>query len=345
VARTTLRQLSTWALACAIVAAPSVARAAGSVVKLVWVRGDGSETCADGKALAERVTRRLGRNPFSNDAERSIEGIVRREGARWAATMYVREADGKLSGSREFTNAAENCEALDAAVTLAIALVIDPSAALGAPPANPTPQETLPPPPPPPVVPPSPPIVTAPPKPHEQSPPPPPVPLRESTAITARAIAQVGLLPEASFGAAISTDIPIYQALRATAGFFFLPEVRTAAQDFGFGLAAGFVGACVEPWRKTRVVPSLCASIEVGAIHAVVYVLEPTQPGDRVWSAASLTPAIRVRVVGPLTLDAGADLVVPITRHNFVVEGQPGTVFQQSPVSGVFFLGAGVSIP
>jgi hypothetical protein len=124
-----------------------------------------------------------------------------------------------------------------------------------------------------------------------------------------------------------------------------LPEVRTAAGDFGFGLTAAWLGACAQAWGERAVALSACGKLFAGGIHAVVYALEPTQPGDRLWAAASVSAQIRVRVVGPLVAELGAEGLVPITRQPFLVHGQSGTVFQESVVGAAGFAGVGVSIP
>jgi hypothetical protein len=125
----------------------------------------------------------------------------------------------------------------------------------------------------------------------------------------------------------------------------FLPEVRTSDGRFGFGLTTAWLGACLAPWRGARGGASLCGSLFLGAIHAVVYTLEPTRPGDQLWIGAALTPAAQLRLVGPLVAEIGTDIVLPFTRQVFTVGGEPNQVFQQSKVAGVGFLGLGLSIP
>jgi hypothetical protein len=322
--------------------------AAEESVRLVWIRGPGSETCLASDALAERVSLRLGWQAFSDAARRRIEGFVQREGDRWVARIYARDSDGKLIGSRDLTSDAVDCAGLDAAVTLAIALVIDTwaGAALRPPPAS---VDTAPAPPPAPVA-----VSTAPPP----APPPCPVtkpcpalatrdatrPRGEST-ITGRGVLAFGLLPVAAPGFAVAADLPAYRALHGTAGAVFLPEVRTRTGDFGFGLTAASAGACAVPWQGSRAALSFCGDLLLGAIHAVVYDLVPTEPGDRFWAGLAATTKLRVRLVGPLAAELGAELVVPLARQPFLVVRETGTVFQESAVAAMGFVGAGVSIP
>src|SRR5262245_39685593 len=109
------------------------------VVRLGWVRTEGAEGCLSERDLSERVRARLGRNPFSDDATTLIEGWVRRDGKKLRATVRVRkDGSSEASGLRELESDELDCVALGNAVTLAVALAIDPEAAL-APPKPPEP--------------------------------------------------------------------------------------------------------------------------------------------------------------------------------------------------------------
>jgi hypothetical protein len=337
-------------------------------VRLVWVRGEGTQGCDDRGAIARRVVERLGREVFSESASRSIEGVVQHEGDRWDAHLYVREADGSLF-SRHLTSTAPDCTALDAAVTLAIALVIDPDAAVRtaratastppalseprAPPAAPSSAATerpasapssptaAPPEPPPP-------ILHARPNRGASPPPKPPDPSRrDSLAVTARALVAAGVLPGAAPGAAMSAEGPVERTFQATAGMLYLPEVRTASRDFAFGLTAGWLGVCAKPWAEGRVAIALCGKFLLGAIHSVVYTLEPTGPGDRLWTGASLSLGARFRIAGPVVAELGGEGLVPFpfTRYQFQVTGHDGSVFHEQSVAWFAFAGVGVSIP
>ncbi|HEX3344607.1 MAG TPA: hypothetical protein VHS09_08535 [Polyangiaceae bacterium] len=164
-----------------------------------------------------------------------------------------------------------------------------------------------------------------------------------------RGVLAGGLLPSASFGAEVAGDVSVsralHGALHATVGALLLPEVRNAGGDLSFGLTAAWAGACLDGWSGRWGSTSLCATGMLGAIHAVVYVLEPTTPGEQLWAGIGVTPRIRVRLAGPVVWEAGGELVVPVTRQQFTVGGRPGVAFQELPVAGVGFLGLGWSIP
>ncbi len=327
--------------------------------RLAWVRGERTESCADRAAIADGVERRLGRSVFSDSAPRSIETVVQHEGDVWEAHIYVRGDDGTLDGSRILSSRGSTCAGIEAAATLAIALAIDPEAALGPPPSPasavlrpapvpvPSPSAATPPAPcPTPEAPQPAPAVVPPPCPVERPcPPNGPSPGPSSRgAATLRAIAALGLLPATSPGVALSVDLPAYRFVHAAAGVLYLPEQRTANRDDAFGLTVAWLGVCARPVDSSRTSLSFCASGQAGGIHSVVFALEPAQPGDQVWVGASVGGVFRARVVGPLEAEVGADLVVPVTRYAFTVQGA-GTAFRGAPVAGVGFLGAGMSIP
>jgi hypothetical protein len=356
-----------WTLAAAPVVALGlasfIARAdsgASGSFRLVWVRGERTESCDDGPVIERRVSARLGRDVFAPSAPRSIEGVIQHEGQHWEAHVYVRDEKGKLVGSRDILNDGPDCASLDAAVTLAIALTIDPEAAMRPPASSvapatvaapapipsastPAPVETnvCPEPPPPPR-----------PCPLEQPcpavPSPSPAPNgSESVALTLRGVVAGGLLPGASPGVSLAVDLPVYRALHGTTGVLFLPETKSSDDRFAFGLTAAWLGPCAELVRGRRGALLACAKLELGAIHSVVYELVPTpEAGERFWASGSFSLEGRLRLVGPLVAEAGAELFIPIPRQRFSIVGQEANpVFTESAVGGAGFVGLGVTIP
>lgn len=350
------------ALASLLCASPSRADARGETVRLSWVRGPGAELCSSEAALAGRVAARLGRDPFSDRAARSIEGLVVRKDERFSARIYVRDDRGALLGVREIEDASPTCSALDEAVTLAVALTIDPEAALQPP--TPTPVEPVSPAVP--NAPPSAPSPSAPSAPPSAPGAPPsiapaapsiapaarPAPSRAAPArsapafgvATVRALLGFGLLPRSAAGVASSAEVGAGR-LRATAGLVWFPEARTSDGGFGFGLAAGALGGCFDAHRAPAVRLGLCAGAMGGAIHAVTYEVAPTNPGDHPWAALSLAGRLEVQPVGPLTLHLGLEALAPLVRHRFLVIGRAGTVFEPPPVGAIASAGVGVTFP
>ena len=166
-----------------------------------------------------------------------------------------------------------------------------------------------------------------------------------SLAATARALVAGGLLPGAAPGAALSVEGPVDRRFQATAGVLYLPETRTATRDFGFGLTAGWLGACAQPWADDRVAVAFCGTVLVGGIHSVVYTLEPTNPGEIFWASPSASFTARFRIAGPVVVELGGEGLVPFTPYRFEVRGQSRWPYQEGSVAGFGFVGLGVSIP
>src|SRR5688572_24899885 len=95
---------------------------------LRWTRGPGAESCIDAQMLATAVEERLGRVVFAEQATPAviIEAHVARATAGWHVAIAVRSADGKPLGARELDEPAADCRALDEALSLVIALIVDP---------------------------------------------------------------------------------------------------------------------------------------------------------------------------------------------------------------------------
>jgi len=166
-------------------------------------------------------------------------------------------------------------------------------------------------------------------------------------AVTVRGVLTGGLLPGPSPGIALAANVPAYGAVHGSAGVLFLPEQKDPTGDFAFGLTFAWIGPCFEPLRGSRGALSACAKLDLGAIHSVVYKLDPTAPGDRFWAAGSLSAEGRLRLVGPLVAEAGLELLVPITQEGFSIqEGKKtASIYQEWAAGLAGFLGLGVSIP
>jgi hypothetical protein len=297
-------------------------------VRLSLVRADGAEACAGVNELEAAVSRRLRRNPFSNERVRDIEVVVSREQRRWVARLFLRQPKGDLVGTRVLESDEESCDPLLASTALAIALSIDPDAALG--PVD-APVKAPPKPAPPPAPPPSP-------------PPPPAAPsgARHDAEITARFVMGVGLLPKVAPGFGLAASGRVVTRVRWAIGTYLLPEQQTSDRTFGFGLGALFVSGCASPVLATHFDLGLCLGLHAGVIHAVVYELLPTAPGDRAWVAGAGTLSVRVPL-GSWVLQATADVVLPATRYRFRIETRPANdwVFRQELPSGLFSVGFG----
>jgi hypothetical protein len=316
-----------------VVALLMAAGARADDVYFSWVRGEGAESCVDARSLRAAVRERIGRDPFREDASRSLDGVVVRDSASgaWTARFLLREGD-VVVGERTFVEDAESCSELASALVLAASLVIDPEATL-APPVE--------------VVEPSPGVTPTPVEAAAENPPgvtPTPVeavpeerpgvaesPINStpqaSPGVTPSWLDEAavsvlvtgGLLPRVSAGASVLVGGSIVPRLRWQLGFRYHPEVSGADDRFAFGLASGSVGACYDVFTSDRVVLAPCAEVLLGAIRSTVRELEPVNPGEHLWGAARASFRAAFRVVGPFYFAVRAAVVVPFAAYDFVL--------------------------
>lgn len=326
------------ALSSRALAADPEPAAADAPVSVRWsfVRLSGAESCPDAQRIAAGVRSRLGRDPFTDEAARNIEGSVNRDGQLWRAHLSVIGPDGVVLGSRDLQSDEPDCSVLADAVTLAVALVIDPRAAFAPPAAKPAPaitaEKPLP-------------IAPASPTPPARVEHPvaaqPPVTLAPAPAQAAvpgpsaslRGLLVLGLLPRPAFGIESGGELGLSRRWSLAVGLTYIPEARTSDADFAFGLSAGLLGACVAAAQTPATRLTLCGEAELGAMHAVVYSVRPLPPGDHLWAGARLGPRLGLLLGDGLWLEAGAQALAPLLRHRFVLKGQQDPVFQSSALT------------
>jgi hypothetical protein len=344
-----LRRLGarSWWLGLALALCPATARAECSpgAADVSWVRLEGAEICPTAARIRADVARRLEIEIGRPGEGRSIDAVVQGGPGRWTAQIRTRGCE-LPEAVREISSKALTCESIASAATLMIALAIDPSAALRSPreaevalrPAARAPDLLLSPLP-------SPLPLSLPPR--ETPPPTLTLPAaRVETTVTLRGLATAGLLPVVGAGVAWSAEWSVTPLLTLTSGLAWLPERRMADPTYGFSLTAGWIGACAEVLRLPSVALGACGRVLAGAIDAVLYTnpaVTPTAPGARAWGGLSAGLRLAVRVAGPLRVEAGIDLIAPLTRYAFALESPAKPIFQQPPVTGAIFLGAGVA--
>ncbi len=331
-------------------------------VRLSWVRTAEAATCITPQALEHQVAERLGWNPFEGETRQWIEGLVVLDGDEYQVELFERDEAGSTVGSRVLRSSASDCRSLDEAASLAIALIIDPSATLqprraeGAAPAiqgrsdrdgpgvlgdpartgvskaeTETLRRLLP----------ShssgsrcrapalrcPVLPTGERHPKDSRD-------RSSAMITATPVAMIGVTPETAYGIESAGEAPWGgSGLAVRLGMTYLPE-RWEDQDegeIGYGLTAAQLGLC---WSTLglRLRGFGCATLEAGAIHTAVRQPDPLEPGDRFWSVGRIHAGVRLRTVGPLWIEARAFSGVPFRRLAFRVrvDGEPREVYTQS---------------
>jgi len=314
---------------------------------LGWDRLPGADACVATQPLARAVEARLGRKVFVSPAEAdvSVEGRVEKRAQGFAATIVLRDADGKLLGTRTLEKNDPTCAALTEPLVLVIAVMIDPDAAMGAPPPAPPPE----PPPPPPE-----PRVE---KIYVPVPVPAPAPVKEKpqkpllvvdAALSGRVA--IGSVPDVGLGlSAVGVLVP-----RGFIGFagraaFVLPS-KAPAREAEVGFMHGTLGGGLCPLAHTfgRVLLTACAEGEIGVLLVRPSGLPRTVNEARFTLAGGGSFGASVLVAGPVTLRAGLMAMVPLLRETFVYtepSGQTAELFRQLPVTFAGDLGVGVRFP
>jgi hypothetical protein len=328
-------------------------------VALSWSRLPGAETCRDARALAQAVEQRLGHPVFvaPTQAAWTIEGRIEHRSApdAWRATISIEDEHGALLGTRELTSEAPHCEALDEQLTLVVALMIDPDAALlPPPPASPSPPPTLPSPAPPPTLPlPSPSPSPSPTLPPVPAPVPPPLPPpRPSTIFGARLgpALSLGLLPTLGLGAELRGHLrpPGWPTLEIGAAVWAPREVSNGLFGATFSLAHAFLAACPLQVARWGFDLAPCAGVQLGALRAGGFGFDLSRQQEQIVFDATLGADLRRRLVGPLFAAAYVEMIVPVVRDRFfylTAGGVKNEVFRLSPVAGSANLSLGVELP
>ncbi len=342
--------------------------------RLSFVRAENASACSSTPVLEREIVRRMGRDPFAGRPRQWIEGFVAQQGGYFEVQLFERDASGNTLGIRRLRETSADCHQLDAAIVLAIALIIDPTAQLApasphglvnAPPARPalpesgerstsasptsvvvpvpTTRETL--------QSPAHPVLSSSVKvvhrdaqtPNQS------VGQRGAAFVTADAVLLYGALPGVAPGVELTTKLALDDAqrfaLRLSA--LHLPEKRSTSHvgRFGYGLTAMELGLCVTRPER-RVVWQGCAAFGLGAVHAVVHTPAPLEPGDRWWSAFRFEAGVALRVVGPIWLNTRLFALIPPRNWDFQVRdektGTQSAFLQQHVMPGAA-LGLGLA--
>lgn len=332
---------------CAALPNRSLGAQTDEFVRLIWIRGVHAETCPGQLEVERQVRWRLGRDPFQLDAPRMIEAKVSLVDDLWHAELSVRDNTGALLGQRLLDVKADNCGQVVDAVGLAVALAIDPNVSFESrvPPlpsaAAPSRNRA-------PIAP-----AQAPVKPAAS--PSQPMPeyvgpaqnvrldkSRYEYELTLRGLVAAGLLPGLAPGVGVAGAFGA-KGLRLTLGLSFLPETKLD-DGYSFGLSAASAGFCADAFRSGPLSASLCGELIAGAMHAVVYRLEPLHPGDYAFAALGVGPKLGLHAFSPFFIEGGFSAALDFLRPTFAIRSA-STVFVSSLVSGIGYIGLGVAVP
>src|SRR4051812_7372424 len=96
---------------------------------LGWTRMPGTESCMSAGELARTVEKRISNSAWAaaSVADVQLEGYVERRAGSYHAHVKLTSKSGAILGERDLENEDPTCGPLDQAVTLMLALVLDPS--------------------------------------------------------------------------------------------------------------------------------------------------------------------------------------------------------------------------
>ncbi len=326
---------------------------------LSWVRTEGAETCPSRRDLALEVEGRLGRSPFQELASSSIEIHVERRGHGYQSRVLVRDDNGDVIGRRLLESDDVSCTPIFSATALAVALLIDPEAALRKdaqasqavarfdPPLEPSPASTS----------------AAPAAPVEPAPSAPATSAAQASpaldqprpaeprdddvvgVIAAEALVAAGLVPNTAPGAGLYAGARFGRRLGFSASAFYVESATASsgAAVFDVGLTGFALAASLDALVNERARLTFELGPTVGALHASVRTPVPIDPGDFWFVAGSLGLRAQLNVTSMLFVSLRGLLQVPLLRRGLFVEGAPDPVWRQPPLAAFGAFGAGLS--
>ncbi|MFO0613868.1 MAG: hypothetical protein U0414_14850 [Polyangiaceae bacterium] len=337
--------LASWAVVVSTLVVAQTVRAEPGTATLFVQRGVGAEGCEDTHALRERINRIAERDAIvRGDASlRLTLQFDRAEaGPGFRALLHVssQEVDAP-SGNREFSDVGPTCLALDEAIAVSIALLLDdvPRAA--------------------PVI--SPDATThAPPKPLS------PVEYSErptaSATFDASAITSAGVVGSSTFGFELGFD---FRATRPAPGKRIAPYLTvgvglltliedvepTAGGEIHLHLVAARVPACFAFHVANQSFGAqFCGFPALGTMIATGRGYAENATAYEPWFSLGASAIAEAAIVGPLSFTGRLELLVPIARPTFVLErlgtgGATQDAFEPSPVGAAAGVGIRALIP
>jgi hypothetical protein len=308
-------------LIVAVAASAAVSRPAEAeaerALSLSVVRLEGAEQCAGAGDLAQSVEGRLGRPVFGapQPGARAIEVIMRRDGPRHAALVRSYAPDGTLSGERSVLPQTAGCTALTEALSVVLSVMIDPTGALAAKPAEPPP----------------------PPAPVQQepaSPPPfPPIPPAADPAVRrlgalVRIDAHLLPVPVAAFGVSYEQGLPFGGfRLEGTATLVNTQQRAVTTEGVRMSVAIGSVAYCPLFLVHAPFAFTGCAGLDGGAwfvssfgVSAPVHKTDPFLAGS-----ARLGTVLALGGRLGISLGAGARALLLRPEYRFDIAGADAT--------------------
>ncbi|WP_394842798.1 hypothetical protein LZC95_37720 [Pendulispora brunnea] len=309
-------------------------------VRLVYVRGPGTEKCPDERDLRNGVAARLGRDPFDDHAERMVTARVTRARRVLRTRIEVHGPAGELYGERDLSFKDKDCAELAEATELAIAIAIDPLGAMSPkpivteapPPAPASPTEEPHPPPPPPVV-----DAPAPkpPPPQPASPPPPHLQFHADGG----PVGSLGAGPQAAVGGRLLVGVRRMPFSAGLEGRFDAPTTRSVGPG---SIETSLMLASLVPCYHYGVLAG-CAILGAGALRSHGRSFEDSRDATTAVFMAGARLAVEVPLDGVLFLHLHSDLLAALSQTT--VQVNQSEVWQTPRISGVIGMGLGVTFP
>jgi hypothetical protein len=313
---------------------------------LSFVRGAGAEGCPSRQELEREVSTRLGHSPFDSSAEKSIEILTERTPDGYRSVVSAIDRDGTILGRRVVLGEEPSCAPIFSATALAVALFIDPEAALSRdsraneavgrfevdeparPPPAPVPA----------------PAAAPPPAPVAPPPPPPPAPPARDTAIAVtgvEAVATLGLVPAFSPGVGIYTEGFPGSRLGFSLSALYVSKASVTQGNASLDVSLSTFGAAITfspvNGRALRLV--MDAGLSAGALHVSVREAPAVGLGDHGHYALSFGARVEATVINGFFFSARAGGAVPLVRHELSVEEE--IIWTEPPIGGMASLGVG----
>lgn len=147
-------------------------------------------------------------------------------------------------------------------------------------------------------------------------------PIALSAEVLASGLLLTGVAPSLNGGGALSGSLGFSHVLVRAGVRASLPQRVTSTEgDARFGFYAGMLAACGELSAAARVALAVCAVGELGRVVARGQDTSAPRSVRRSWFGVGPRAHVSVRVVGPLRIEPGVELMVPLTRDRFEIGG------------------------
>jgi hypothetical protein len=324
-------------------------------VALGLERGAGTDACIRQPAIERAVERRLRRPVFARNEAPDLKidvALAREADGAWSARLVLRGRTGTEIGARELDTHAAHCSALDDALVLVVALLVDSPEARAE--ANkpvlfePTPPQGRP-------------ELSGIPKPAEPKPPAPGhIELPPETyaprepyriELAASVVGAAGVLPGVAVGGELLLAVrpPHFIELRLRPSAFLPKTTHDPTPDRGgrFSLFAVAFDACPFEREGDFLRFSACIGQRVGRMSAEGFGFKQSASSAELYYGLGASAAAVFWFARPVGLRVGLDLEAPLTRDAYFSIGPAGErreIFRPSPVVGAATAGIALAL-